>query len=102
MRGRPRAVPDPGGILVALAGRADHGGIDERALAHASALGLKIARDRLKQVAVETVREKLAPEAHEGGALGRRLGAGKTAKAPEARPVGGSLDQRHVGKIVPG
>src|ERR1700724_3657743 len=32
----------------------------------ASALGLKIARDRLKQVAVETVGEKLAPEAHEG------------------------------------
>src|SRR5580704_10169559 len=62
MRGRPRA-PDP----------ADHGGIDERsnrgkqlrrgALAPASDLGLKIVRDRLKQVAVETVREKLAPEA---------------------------------------
>jgi hypothetical protein len=33
---------------------------------------------------------------------GRRLGAGKAAKAPEARPVGESLGQRHVGKIVPG
>jgi hypothetical protein len=57
-----------------------------RALAHASALGLKIARDRFKQVAVEPVRDKLAPEAHEGGPLGRCLVAGKPQKGFRAEP----------------
>jgi hypothetical protein len=49
-----------------------------------------------------TARGKLAEKAHESGALGRRLVAGKAAKAAEARPVGERLGERHVGKIVPG
>jgi hypothetical protein len=97
MRGGPRAMPGPGGVLIAFAGRADHRRIDERsnrgkrlrrgALAHASALGLEIAGDRREQTAVEPVHDKRAAKAHEGGAFGRLFVAGKTAKAAEARPV---------------
>jgi hypothetical protein len=53
------------------------------------------------QTSLKPLRDEQAPEAHEGGAFGCRLVAGKAEKAAEARPVGQRLGQCHVRKIVP-
>jgi hypothetical protein len=63
---------------------------------------LEITGDDLEQAAIEPLFDKLAAKAHEGGALGRRLVAGKAAEAAEARPVRERLGQDHIGKIIPG
>jgi hypothetical protein len=80
MRGGAAFVLCPGRILITLGSRADHHRIDERPFAHASAIRFKIARDRLKQAAVETAGGKQAAETHEGGAFRSRLIAGKPQK----------------------
>jgi hypothetical protein len=56
---------------------------------------------RAQQLRVEPAPDQFAPEAHERGALGRRLGRRKAAEPPEARPVVERLRQPHVRQVVP-
>ncbi|HEY8031116.1 MAG TPA: hypothetical protein VIF02_01745 [Methylocella sp.] len=65
MRGRAAFVLYPGGLAIAFGCRADDGRIDERALADNRTLGLKIARDRLKQTPVEPMCDELTAEAED-------------------------------------
>jgi len=102
MHGRAAFMLCPGGLLVALGCRSDDRHIDQRALAHASALLFEIAGDRGKQALIKTMFDKLAAETDKGGALGRRIIAGKAAKAPEACAIRERLGERDVGKIMPG
>jgi hypothetical protein len=100
MRGRPRAVPDPGGLLIALA-RNRGKRLRRGALAHGRALSLEIACDRGKEAASSPDATSWRRKRHAGGALGRRLVAGKAAKAPEACPVTERPGQRDIGKTIP-
>jgi hypothetical protein len=70
------------------------------ALAHGRALSLKIACDRGKEAASSPGATSWRRKRHAGGALGRRLVAGKAAKAPEACPVTERLGQRDIGNTI--
>jgi hypothetical protein len=103
VHGLAAAVPGPARLAVAAdAGRRDQGGVHQRAGAHRHALRLELARDGLEQHPVQAAAGQLAPEADEGGALGRRLVGGEAAEPAEARAVVQRLGEPHVREVVPG
>jgi hypothetical protein len=106
MRERARAVPQAASLSPLLAEPMMVASMSEAiAVSDCGEVPLRtVAPLASRSRAIAAKRSRRAPARQAGagsGALGRRLVAGKAAKAPEACPVTERPGQRDIGKIIP-